>query len=191
MAQSDFDIIKRELARREMARRSYGDYLSYVNGATWRRTRFSDYLASEIQKFVETDTGNAYDILVIESPPQHGKSMTVTESAPSYFLGRHPNWRVILASYNDETAERIARRNKEKITNYGESLFGVKIGDINRATEFELAASGGDIPGRLISRGMLAGITATRQTCFSLTTPLRTGRRRIARQRGSRFGTNG
>lgn len=173
MNQSDLDIINRELARRELARRSYGDYLVYTHGSTWRRTKFSDYLAKAIEKFVETDTGNAYDILVIESPPQHGKSMTVTESAPSYFLGKHPNWRVILASYNDETAERFARRNKEKITSYGESLFGIKIGDINRATEFELAAAGGDIPGRLISRGMLAGITGNPANLLFIDDPIK------------------
>ena len=43
---------------------------------------------------------------------------------------RHPNWRVILASYNDETAERFARRNKEKIRNFGNALFGVEIGTL-------------------------------------------------------------
>ena len=170
---SDQQLIQAELARRELARRSFKHYLSYTNGATWRPTRFSDYLATEIQSFVEADTGNAYDILVIESPPQHGKSMTVTESAPSFFMGKHPDWRVILASYNDETAERFARRNKEKTTSYGEALFGVKIGGINRATEFELEAAGGAIPGRLISRGMLAGITGNPANLMFIDDPIK------------------
>lgn len=165
--------VRQELVRREMARRNFVDYLAYTNGPTWQRTRFSDYLAREIQNFVETDTGNAYDILVIESPPQHGKSMTVTESAPSYFMGRHPGWRVILASYNDESAERFARRNKEKVRDYGGVLFGVKIGDINRTTEFELAATGGAIHGRLISRGMLAGITGNPANLMFIDDPVK------------------
>lgn len=150
--------IRRELACRELARRHYGDYLAYINGPGWVRSRFAEYLAAEVQAFVETDTGNAYDILVIESPPQHGKSMTVTEAAPAFFLGRHPSWRVILASYNDDTAERFARRNKEKVRDYGSTLFGIRVGDISRATEFELAGGAG-VKGRLISRGILAGIT--------------------------------
>lgn len=173
VAETDLDLIHAELAKRELARRSYAEYLAYTNGKTWRRTRFSDYLANEIQEFVEADTGNAYDILVIESPPQHGKSMTVTESAPSYFLGRHPTWRVILASYNDETAERFARRNKEKLKNYGAGLFGVEIGGIDRATEFELKASGGAIPGRLISRGMMAGITGNPANLLVIDDPIK------------------
>ena len=165
--------VRQELVRREMARRNFSDYLAYTNGPTWQRTRFSDYLAREIQTFVETDTGNAYDILIIESPPQHGKSMTVTEAAPSYFMGLHPNWRVILASYNDETAEKFARRNKEKVRDYGGVLFGIRIGDINRTTEFELAASGGAIPGRLISRGMLAGITGNPANLMFIDDPVK------------------
>lgn len=170
---NDYQQICAELARRELARRNYADYLAYTNGRAWKRTRFSDYLAKEIQAFVEADTGNAYDILVIESPPQHGKSMTVTESAPSYFMGRHPTWRVILASYNDETAERFARRNKEKIKAHGEALFGVTVGGIDRATEFELAAAGGEIPGRLISRGMLAGITGNPANLLLIDDPIK------------------
>jgi len=134
--------VTRELARRELARRRYGDYLAYVNGPGWVRTRFSEYLAGEIQRFVETDTGNAYDILLIEAPPQHGKSMAVTEAAPAFFLGRHPRWRVIIASYNDESAERFARRNREKVRDFGPILFGTGLGEIRRTTEFELAASG-------------------------------------------------
>lgn len=165
--------VRRELARRELARRNFGAYLAYTNGPDWKRTRFSEYLAKEIQTFVETDTGNAYDILVIESPPQHGKSMTVTESAPSYFMGRHPNWRVILASYNDDSAERFARRNKEKVRDYGGVLFGIRIGEVNRTTEFELKAAGGAIHGRLISRGMLAGITGNPANLMFIDDPVK------------------
>ena len=164
--------IRAELARRELARRNYGDYLAYVNGESWKKTKLSRYLARELQSFVEEETGNAYDILVLETPPQHGKSMTVTEALPSWCLGRHPDWRVIIASYNDETAERFARRNKEKVETFGETIFGVKIGGINRATEFELSAKEG-ITGRLISRGILAGITGNPANLLLVDDPIK------------------
>ena len=165
--------IRAELARRELARRNYIDYLAYVNGEGWKRTKFAEYVARQLQEFVETDTGNAYDILILETPPQHGKSMTVTEALPSWCLGRHPDWRVILASYNDDSAERFARRNKEKVGTYGEVLFGVTIGQVNRATEFELKASKGCVPGRLISRGMLAGITGNSANLLIIDDPIK------------------
>ncbi len=165
--------IRAELARRELARRNYIDYLAYVNGEGWKRTKFATYVAQELQNFVETNTGNAYDILILETPPQHGKSMNVTEALPSWCMGRHPNWRVILASYNDDSAERFARRNKEKVSTFGEILFGVTIGPINRATEFELKAKKGCVPGRLISRGMLAGITGNSANLLIIDDPIK------------------
>ena len=164
--------LRGELARRELARRNFGDYLAYVGGDSWVETRFSAYLAREIQRFVEEKSGNAYDILVIESPPQHGKSMTVTESAPSFFLGRHPNWRVILASYNDESAERFARRNREKLRDFGERLFGVTLEGVKRSSEFELRGKEGQF-GRLISRGLLAGITGNPAELLFIDDPIK------------------
>ena len=147
--------VKKELARRELAKRSFYRYLQFTHGNQWKDTRFAQYLATEVQAFIEADTGNAYDVLVIETPPQHGKSMTITESLPSWILGRYPEQRIILGSYNEESAERFARRNKEKIQNFGQQIFGVEIGQINRATEFELA----NHTGRLISRGIMGGVT--------------------------------
>ena len=79
-----YEKLMAEMARREMARRSYADYLRYVHGSLWVRTRASEYLAKHVQAFLETDTGRAYDVLIIEMPPQHGKSMTVTETLPSW-----------------------------------------------------------------------------------------------------------
>ncbi|MEE3405105.1 MAG: terminase family protein, partial [Acutalibacteraceae bacterium] len=144
-----------ELARRELARRFYSEYLAYSQGATWKRTRMSEYIAMKVQDFLETDTGHAYDILVIETPPQHGKSITVTETVPSWYLCKHPTSNVILASYDSDFAERFCRRNKEKIKAFGPNLFNVNVGAIDRAAEFEMSNG----KGRLISRGIMAGIT--------------------------------
>lgn len=158
-----------EMARRELARRSFSDYLAYVQGPMWVRTRMSEYLAGRIQAFLEEDTGRAYDVLVIETPPQHGKSMTVTETLPSWWLGRHPRGRVILASYNEETAERFCRRNKDKLRRFGPTLFGVGVGAVDRATELELDNG----VGRMISRGMLSGITGNPANLILIDDPVK------------------
>lgn len=148
-------FLNAELARRELARRSYPDYLAYSHGAAWIDTKMSRFIAESLQEFVETKTGNAYDILIIETPPQHGKSLSVTETFPSWYLGRNPKKRAIIASYNEEFAERFCRRNKEKVKLFGANLFGIHIGEVNRATEFELDNKSG----RLLSRGIMSGIT--------------------------------
>ena len=161
--------IDAELARRELARRDYADYLAYAHGRRWIRTRMSDYLAEQIQSFLTADTGHAYDILVIETPPQHGKSMTVTESLPSWYLGRNPTKRVIIAGYNDDFAARFCRRNRDKLRACGKDIFGVGIGEIDRATELELDNG----IGRLISRGILAGITGNPADLIIIDDPIK------------------
>ena len=44
-----------ELARRELARRNYEQYLSLVQGPQWVRTGLSQYLSRKIQTFLEED----------------------------------------------------------------------------------------------------------------------------------------
>lgn len=69
--------------------------------------------------------------------------------------GKYPTRQVILASYNDDFAERFCRKNKTKIRQFGDKLFQIRIGEIDRATEIELD----NHKGRLISRGIRSGIT--------------------------------
>ena len=166
----ELQIIRREQARRELARRHFADYLSYVQGPTWIKTRFASFLAQTVEQFIETDTGHAYDILVINTPPQHGKSMTVTESLPSWVLGRHPDWRVIVAAYNDDLAGRFMRRNKQKIKERCDKLFGIRIGEIDRADTIELAAPH---KGVMLSRGIRSGITGNPAELIIIDDPIK------------------
>lgn len=166
---SDKEYLEREMARREMARRSYKRYLYYVHGSSWKRTRMSDFLAEQVQAFVERPAEGAFDILLIETPPQHGKSVTVTESFPSWYLGRYPQSRVIEISYNDDTAKRFGRKNLEKVESYGAPLFGLSKGSIWTTTEFEL----GNGWGRMISRGAMSGITGNPANLMVIDDPIK------------------
>lgn len=168
MPQEELNIINAELARRELARRSFPYYLSYATPG-WIPTRFANFLAAQVQSFIQTDTGNAFDILIIETPPQHGKSMTITEAFPAWYMGNHPNNRVIVASYNEETANRFARRNKDKINATGMNLFGHAIGDVNQAATFELD----NHRGAMISRGILSGITGNPANLIIIDDPIK------------------
>lgn len=168
-ALSDKDYLARELGRRELARRSFRRYLYYVHSSTWKRTKMSDYLADEVQHFVEQDTGNAYDILLIETPPQHGKSLTITESFPSWYLGRYPQNRIIEVSYNFDTAERFGRKNLEKVEQFGDALFGLKKGSSWTKTEFVLDNGWG----QMLSRGVMAGITGNPANLLIIDDPVK------------------
>lgn len=167
-----FEAVLAELAARELARTSFAEYLPLVHGGEWIRTRMSEYLAGELQRFTEEQSPNAYDILIIETPPQHGKSMTVTETFPSWYIGRHPTHKVIIGSYNDESARRFCRRNRDKVKKYGKQLFDIELGDVSKTNEFELAGGAG----RLISRGIMGGVTGNPANLILLDDPIKNRR---------------
>lgn len=169
MAQSPRQALLAELARRELCRRNYIDYLDYVQGPDWKRSGLSQFLANKVQEFIEADTGHSFDVLVVQCPPQHGKSRTLTESLPSWYIGKYPTKNVILTAYNDEFAEKFLRRNKEKVKAYGKNLFNIEVGDVDRATEFELS----NRKGRIISRGLRSGITGNPGNLIIIDDPIK------------------
>jgi len=142
-------------ARCELARRVYSDYVEYVHEGRWIKGKAVSYICEEVQKFIESDTGHAFDILVLSVPPQHGKSMTITETLPSWYLGKNPNNRVIEVSYSEDFSKLFGRRNLKKIKQFGECIFGIKLGSVANNTEFELDNG----IGGMISRGILSGVT--------------------------------
>lgn len=64
-------------------------------------------------------------------PPRHGKSMTATETFPSYFIGKDPERRVITTAYGDSLAQKFGHLNRQKMERYGRSLFGVEVAPDN------------------------------------------------------------
>lgn len=166
---SDRDLLKIESIRREQARRHFKNYLYYVHGDTWKKTKLSDYLATLVQEFVESETNHAYDILVINTPPQHGKSITITESFPAWYLGKYPKNRIIEASYNDDTARKFGRKNMEKMEQFGKGLFDITPGTTWRTDDLELSNGWG----RMLSKGIMSGITGNPANLIIIDDPVK------------------
>ena len=138
----------------ELMRSSYAAYCYFVHNEKWIDTKFHKFLAEKVQSFVETKTGNPYDILILSTPPQHGKSMTVTETFPSWYEGKYPERRCIVACYNDDFAGKFGRRNKSKIEEYGQFIFNISLSK-SSDRDIEIA----DHNGGIITRGIMSGIT--------------------------------
>ena len=85
----------------QLCRQNYRAYVYHVHHGLWKPGRAISFVCDKVQEFVERKTDAPYEILVISLPPQHGKSMAITETLPSWALGRHPLWRVIEISYSD------------------------------------------------------------------------------------------
>lgn len=113
-----------ELLRRKL-RKDYGAYVQYSNPGFFM-TKFHRFLCDEIQEFLEAPSKEAMDILLLSVPPRHGKSYCVTETLPSWFLGKYPTGHVIIAAYEGTFAEAFSRRNRDKYVTYVADIFNQK-----------------------------------------------------------------
>ena len=157
------EIFKRKL------RKDYSAYVAYVNPG-FCMTRFHKYLCDEIQEFIEMPpTGKAMDILLLSVPPQHGKSYTVTETLPSWYLGKHPEDAVIICSYDGTIAEGFSRKNRDKFNEYCGDIFGVFPNDsVQGVGLWETSQHG-----RCRAAGLKAGITSYGAEVFIIDDPIK------------------
>ncbi|MGI6168815.1 MAG: phage terminase large subunit [Christensenellales bacterium] len=147
-------LAREELKKREMLA-DYKAYCEFVHRGRWFRGRAVSFICDKAQEFIERKTTKPYEILVLSMPPQHGKSMTITETLPSWFLMKNPDGRVIEISYSEDFAQLFGRRNRSKINEFG-SKFGVQLAKTpNSNLEFEIDGKAGG----MISRGILSGVT--------------------------------
>lgn len=149
--------------KKELARKDYMEYVVFTHEGRYKKAPHTEYIANVIQEAIdkkkrmrdgEIPTENQY--FAFNMPPRHSKSMTITETCPSYYLGQFPEDRVIEISYNDTFARKFGKKNKEKVRQYGKELFDIEIArDSSAHDEWALDNN----IGGMISRGVLAGIT--------------------------------
>lgn len=113
-----------------------------------------------LDKFIQDVKAGLRPVLILQAPPQHGKSEIVSRKLPAFILGTDNSLKVAGASYNDEFANNISqevRRNLASVEH--QRLFPVPSGkrkfDINRMGEF--TAPGGT--GSYLSVGVGSGLT--------------------------------
>lgn len=163
--------------KKELARKDYLEYVVYTHEGRYGRAPHIEYITNIIQQAVDTKkrmregvipTQNQY--IALNMPPRHSKSMTITETLPSYYLGTFPEDRVIEISYNDSFARKFGRKNKEKVKHFGKELFDIELSkDSSAADEWNLDNN----IGGMLSRGVLAGITGSGADLMIIDDPIK------------------
>jgi len=67
----------------------------------YRPNGFHRFLADVLERAVAAGRGR----IIVEAPPQHGKSLLISRLLPAWILGRFPQWPIIAASYGDDLVE--------------------------------------------------------------------------------------
>lgn len=134
-----------------LARADYEYYLEYVHRGLYQHAKHTKLIAKKLQ---EIEVGKCKRLMIF-LPPRHSKSMTVSETFPSYFIGKNLNRRVILVSYGESLARKFGRANKLKLEEFGEEIFGISISR-NNASVTNWGIEG--YRGGMISAGIGGGI---------------------------------
>jgi len=111
------DDARTELARRELARRDllrFGQYMLPSFKFYAHQKLVSDALKG-IVEYVESRGERGTGRLMVLMPPQHGKSLLAAVLFSAWTLGKWPNWRFVMVSYNAKRAERNSKAVRDMV----------------------------------------------------------------------------
>lgn len=98
--------------------------------------------------------------VLITMPPRHGKSRRAARWAPLWYLARHPDHRVMIASYSADLADDHGRWIRDAINGYGDQIGLYLHAGSKAANRFDLADQDGNrLDGGLVTAGVGGGLT--------------------------------
>jgi len=158
--------------KKKRIRQSYASYVKYVYGDYYKMTPFHTKLCSLCQNIVERVEKGEQVRVLLSTPPQVGKSSTLTECLPSWFIGRNPDLSVIITAYNADIAEKFGDRNRQKVKDFGKDIFGIEISDSqDNKTLFQIKGH----QGQIFSAGILGGLTSNPSALTIVDDPFKNG----------------
>ena len=161
----------RELQKKKV-RESYITYLKYVYGETYKITPFHKALAQIGENAVRRVEKGEQVRILLSVPPQFGKSMTITESLPSWFIMRNPDLSCIITAYNADIAEKFGDRNRQKVKDFGKEIFSVEISD---SQDNKMLWQIKKHQGQCVSAGILGALTSNPSAFTIIDDPFKNG----------------
>lgn len=98
----------RRVLEAELARRNMAAFVSFTK-RDYCHNRFSRAVCEALDLFLEDVRAGKRPILILQAPPQHGKSELVSRRFPAYAFGRFPFLRIAACSYASDLARDMNR----------------------------------------------------------------------------------
>lgn len=105
-----------------------------------------DRALEQVARYIATGGREGIGRLIVEMPPRHGKSLSTSKLFPTWVLGNHPDWRVMLISYGHTLAHQSSRfaRNLIRSPRYQAIFPDVRLADDSAAVDsWDLAGHDG------------------------------------------------
>lgn len=81
---------------------THGKYQPYA----WHK-----FVARKLEAAIERGQAR----IIIHAPPQHGKTMLISQVMPAFIMGRHPDWPIMAGSYGTDLAEENGQAVRDRI----------------------------------------------------------------------------
>lgn len=101
-------LAAQELLRRRRARRGLLDFILYIN-PEYIVSEFAQELCAALDQFFLDQQAGLRPVLVVQAPPQHGKSDIVSRYAPAFLFGLNPDLSIGGLSYSKDLATDMNR----------------------------------------------------------------------------------
>jgi phage terminase large subunit-like protein len=130
--ESEYVLAREEAA---VARRHMGGLLQATTKHEygWSPTPFHRLLCRIAHHIIAGTPG--WERVGLSTPPQHGKSESMSRGLPVMFMGMFPHLNVILTSYGADFAQEWGAKCRDTLMNYGEQIFGVKVNPRSRSSK--------------------------------------------------------
>lgn len=171
----------RELLARRKARAAFLPYITFTT-KNYKVSRFAEMVCAALDQFILDVQAGKRPILVLQAPPQHGKSEMASRKFPSYIAGRFPDWRVGAASYASDLANGMAQDVRRNLASEDhQTLFPNGTGkkgkyDVDRMGQFNFPGGtgsyigvgiGGGLTGKPLDIGVIDDPTKDQQEALS------------------------
>lgn len=102
------------------------------------RWQAAPHLLMLSDKLTQIANGNLKRLMVF-MPPRHGKSQMISEYYPAWYLGRHPDKRIILTSYEADFAATWGWKARNVFEEFGPAIFGLSVrGDSSARNRWDI-----------------------------------------------------
>jgi hypothetical protein len=150
---------RRKLARieREMAMdRSPGALAAVLTEQREKQAPHLDMIDSAFRRIA---AGERLQVM-LTCPPRHGKSQRASRWGPLWYLRRHPEHRVMIASYGADLADDHGRWVRDQLREYS-TVLGIKLHPASHAANrFDLEQQrGSSVRGGMVTAGVGGGLT--------------------------------
>lgn len=159
-------------AEKEQVKQNYIEYVKATN-ADFVELKHSVFLCNLIdsalkkrEAMISGEIPQENQYIMVSMPPRHGKSMTITETLPGYFMCKYPKSKVILTAYSSTLANDFSRANSRKIEE--SKIFNVKVSTDNQDRTYY------DNGSECIKAGILGGITGKGAHLMIIDDPIKT-----------------